>query len=345
MAEESTTSTPTQTPSAPATPAAAPNNAPPNRGGQGGGGGFNRGGGPGGRGGQQRRGGGGRRQRQDRNQREEEGSDLVEKVVFINRCAKVVKGGRRFSFSALMVVGDTDGKVAVGFGKANEVAEAIRKSTEAARKRMESVTLRKGTIPHEVVGEFGGGHVLLRPASPGTGIIAGGGVRAVMEAVGVKDVLAKSLGSNNPTNMVKATMDALRKLRGAEEIYKLRGKDYTPKSEETKPAEETAPAEEAKDEAASNGMVRVSSTNVKKAAKAKAKADRKAKEEAEAKAKAEAEEKAKAEEEAKAKAKAEAEAAEKAEAEAAAEEAKAEDAPAEEAKTEEAPAEAEEKKE
>jgi len=166
--------------------------------------------------------GGRRTQRQDRG--DDPNKEFVEKVVFINRCAKVVKGGRRFSFSALIVAGDRKGKVGVGFGKANEVADAIRKATDAARKRMEKISLRDATIPHEVFGEFGGGRVLLRPASPGTGLIAGGGVRAVMEAVGVKDVLAKSLGSSNPANMVKATVSALRQLRARELIFKLRGK-------------------------------------------------------------------------------------------------------------------------
>src|SRR3954468_6758821 len=149
--------------------------------------------------------------------------DTTEKVVFINRCAKVVKGGRRFSFSALIVAGDHDGKVGCGFGKANEVAEAIRKASEAARKSMEKMSLRENTIPHEVVGEFGGGRVLLRPASPGTGVIAGGGVRAVVEAAGIKDVLAKSLGSSNHANVVKATIEALRGLRRKDEIFKTRG--------------------------------------------------------------------------------------------------------------------------
>ena len=149
--------------------------------------------------------------------------DTTEKVVFINRCAKVVKGGRRFSFSALIVAGDHDGSVGVGFGKANEVSEAIRKASESARKSMEKMSLHENTIPHETVGEFGGGRVLLRPASPGTGVIAGGGVRAVVEAAGIKDVLAKSLGSSNHANVVKATVEALRALRRRDEILKVRG--------------------------------------------------------------------------------------------------------------------------
>jgi small subunit ribosomal protein S5 len=146
--------------------------------------------------------------------------DTTEKVVFINRCAKVVKGGRRFSFSALIVAGDHDGSVGVGFGKANEVSEAIRKASEAARKSMEKVSLNENTIPHEVIGEFDGARVLLRPASPGTGIIAGGGVR---EAAGIRDVLAKSLGSSNHANVVKATIAALKSLRRKDEIFKVRG--------------------------------------------------------------------------------------------------------------------------
>jgi len=149
--------------------------------------------------------------------------DTTEKVVFINRCAKVVKGGRRFSFSALIVAGDHDGSVGVGFGKANEVSEAIRKASESARKSMQKMSLHENTIPHETLGEFGGGRVLLRPASPGTGVIAGGGVRAVVEAAGIKDVLAKSLGSSNHANVVKATVEALRALRRRDEILKVRG--------------------------------------------------------------------------------------------------------------------------
>src|SRR5437762_3038261 len=149
--------------------------------------------------------------------------DTTEKVVFINRCAKVVKGGRRFSFSALIVAGDHDGKVGYGFGKANEVSEAIRKASEAARKSMVKVSLHENTIPHETIGEYGGGRVLLRPASPGTGVIAGGGVRAVVEAAGLRGVLAQSLGSSNHGNVVKATIEALRNLRRRDEILKVRG--------------------------------------------------------------------------------------------------------------------------
>jgi small subunit ribosomal protein S5 len=159
----------------------------------------------------------------NRRDREEE-DDLFEKVVFINRCAKVVKGGRRFSFSALIVTGDKEGKVGFGFGKAQEVAECIKKASEASKKSMQSVKIGPNTIPHPVVGRHGGGKVLLLPASPGTGLIAGGGVRAVVEAAGVKDVLAKSMGSNNHANVVKATLDALKQLRDKEEIYALRGK-------------------------------------------------------------------------------------------------------------------------
>ncbi len=144
--------------------------------------------------------------------------DTTEKVVFIN-----VKGGRRFSFSALIVAGDHDGKVGCGFGKANEVSEAIRKASEAARKAMEKVSLNENTIPHEVIGEYDGARVLLRPASPGTGVIAGGGVRAVAEAAGIRDVLAKSLGSSNHANVVKATIAALKSLRRRDEIFKIRG--------------------------------------------------------------------------------------------------------------------------
>ena len=152
----------------------------------------------------------------------EEAAEMIEKVVHINRCAKVVKGGRRFRFSARVVVGDQKGGVGVGYGKAKEVPECIRKGTEDAKKNIIDIKLRGDTIPHQVLGESDGGKVLLRPASTGTGVIAGGGVRAVLEAVGIHNVLSKSLGSNNHLAMVNATMDALKKLRSNEEIKTLR---------------------------------------------------------------------------------------------------------------------------
>jgi small subunit ribosomal protein S5 len=148
--------------------------------------------------------------------------EMIEKVVFINRCAKVVKGGRRFSFSALAVVGDQRGKVGIGYGKANEVPDAIKKSTEHARKNMVSVKLKGDTIPHEVLGVSDGGKVFLRPASPGTGIIAGGGVRAVLEAAGIRNVLSKSMGSKNHIAVVHATLNGLRQLRLATDVHALR---------------------------------------------------------------------------------------------------------------------------
>ena len=147
---------------------------------------------------------------------------MVEKVVFVNRCAKVVKGGRRFSFAALVVVGDRKGNIGVGYGKANEVPDAIKKSTEHAKKRLIPVKLKGDSIPHDVFGEYDGGKVLLKPASPGTGLIAGGGVRAVLEAAGIKNVLTKSMGSNNHIAVVNATVNALRQLRSSEDIAKLR---------------------------------------------------------------------------------------------------------------------------
>ena len=147
---------------------------------------------------------------------------MYEKVVFINRCAKVVKGGRRFSFSALSVVGDGKGNVGIGYGKANEVPDAIKKSTESAKKRMVSVKLKGSTIPHEVLGEYDGGKVFLRPASTGTGLIAGGGVRAVLEAAGVHNVLTKSMGSKNHIAVVHATLNGLRQLRLEEDFKALR---------------------------------------------------------------------------------------------------------------------------
>ena len=198
-----------------ATPATPAENERPQRGG--------RSGGSGGQGGR-----GGRKDRPPRQApakpKTEDGVELVEKVVFINRCAKVVKGGRRFSFSALLVSGTLEGRVGVGFGKANEVAECIRKASIDSRRQLHRISLVDNrTIPHETYAEHGGGKVLLKPAVPGTGVIAGGGVRAVCEAVGIKDVLAKSLGSNNHANVVKATVEALKSLRTREQVLKSRG--------------------------------------------------------------------------------------------------------------------------
>lgn len=168
------------------------------------------------------------------------GDELVEKVVYINRSSKVVKGGRRFSFSALIVVGDKKGKVGIALGKASEVADAIRRGGELARNKMVSVSLKDVTIPHEIYSTYGGAKILLRPASPGTGIIAGKTVRSVLESAGVKDILTKSLGSKNAANVVKATLHGLLSLRTREQIYKSRGleirKVEAPKAPEAAPA-------------------------------------------------------------------------------------------------------------
>jgi small subunit ribosomal protein S5 len=220
MSTESTSAPESATPaSAPAAaPAAAPAreeraprqfNRGPNRGGGGGGGG----GGP--------RRDGGRRDNRDKKE-PGDGPTMIEKVVFINRCAKVVKGGRRFSFSALAVVGDGKGKVGIGYGKANEVPDAIKKGTANAHKHLVSVKLKGDTIPHDVLGVYDGGRVMLKPASPGTGLIAGGGVRAVLEAAGVKNILTKSMGSSNHIAVVHATLNGLLQLRLAETIANVR---------------------------------------------------------------------------------------------------------------------------
>jgi small subunit ribosomal protein S5 len=186
-------------------------------------------------------GGGGRgpgrgpRRRPDDSFDNKDGNELSEKVVFINRSSKVVKGGRRFSFSALVVVGDRKGRVGIGLGKAGEVADAIRKGGEDAKQHMVTVSIKDTTIPHEVLSNYGGARILLRPASPGTGIIAGKTVRAVLESAGVKDILSKSMGSANAANVAKATLTALQSLRLREQIYSARGLSLRPPQPKTEP--------------------------------------------------------------------------------------------------------------
>jgi small subunit ribosomal protein S5 len=206
-----------------AAPAASAPSGAPGAPGRSGPGGDRRGpGGPGGPGGRRNGPGGpGRGPRRD-NRNDAPASEYNDKVVHINRCSKVVKGGRRFNFAALVVAGDGKGRVGVGYGKAKEVPDAIRKGTDRAHRALVRVNLRGNTIPHEVIGHADGGVVMLRPAAPGTGLIAGGGVRAVLEVAGYKDVLSKSMGSNNPQAIVKATLDGLSKLRTLEQIKALR---------------------------------------------------------------------------------------------------------------------------
>ena len=182
-----------------------------------------------------------------------EGRELVEKIVFINRSSKVVKGGRRFSFSALVDAGDKNGRVGLGLGKASEVADCIRKGSDLAKRQMVPISLSGNTIPHEIVCIYDGARVILRPASPGTGIIAGKTVRAVVESAGIRDLLTKSLGSKNPANVAKATIDGLSKLRLREEVYALRGLKVRKKDEASEPAAAATATEASATETAATG--------------------------------------------------------------------------------------------
>ena len=180
-------------------------------------------------------------ERRQRRPRDNEPLFAVEKIVNTNRVAKVVKGGRNFSFNATVVVGDKEGKVGVGIGKANEIVDAIRKAKEKAGKNLFFVPIVNGTIPHEIIGRFGASKIMLKPASPGTGVIAGGPARAILEAVGIENIFTKSLGSNTPTNVVKATVNGLKELRTIAQVAKLRGKtiaEITGKTEQPQPQQE-----------------------------------------------------------------------------------------------------------